>query len=156
MHQACGILPVCNTVLNSTVTKISNSEEIFRNSLSIPSYSQDLLFLMRLHPTRGQVFSFFSPFACQITVRVSVCHLKKESTPNVCTVDPTYLSASRCIYQTSRTRRSSSELLKIPKHNLKSFWRVLVQFHRSACQFAKSLSARPAHCFLFCNMICAL
>ena len=46
MDQACGILPVCSTILNSVVTAISNlEEEVFRNSLSIPSNPQDLLFL---------------------------------------------------------------------------------------------------------------
>ena len=46
MDQACGILPVCSTILNSVVTAISNlDEEDFSNSLSIPSYPQDLLFL---------------------------------------------------------------------------------------------------------------
>ena len=74
MDQACGILPVCSTILNSVVTAINNlEEEVFRNSLRIPSYPQDLLFLnFLMHFKTSYAEISFSKSSCtNISVSLS-------------------------------------------------------------------------------------
>jgi len=83
MDQARGILHVCNTILNSTVTKTSGLEEdVFRNQLSIPSYPRDLLFLSFLVHFKTSSAATFSKSSCRsVSVHYQTC---EEVLPRGC------------------------------------------------------------------------
>ena len=90
MDQACGILPVCSAILNSVVTAISNLEEVFRNSLSIPSYPHDLLFLSFLmHFKTSSAEISFSKSSCT-NISVSLSNIWRSSSSGM------LLSFSKC------------------------------------------------------------
>ena len=110
MDQACGILPVCSTILNSVVTAISNLEEVFRNSLSIPSYPQDLLFLSFLiHFKTSSAEISFSKSSCT-NISVSLSNVWRSSSSGM------FPSFSKC--STKRSWLMASTVY--------FFWRLLL------------------------------